>query len=89
MTTTVVRHDDWVVAWNTGRQSHTYLRDTDVSFDEQEILSVGDRYEGCHLAFEQDFQSGAGCFVGGEGRRGAFWADSKFVRIAQVPPVER
>ncbi|MED5572772.1 MAG: hypothetical protein VX955_01365 [Pseudomonadota bacterium] len=55
MTTTVVRHDDWVVAWNTGSQSHTYLRDTDVSFDEQEILSIGDRYEGCHLAFEQDF----------------------------------
>ncbi|MDP7392256.1 MAG: hypothetical protein QGH07_10505 [Alphaproteobacteria bacterium] len=72
MTTTVVRHDDWVVAWNTGSQSHTYLRDTDVSFDEQEILSVGDRYEGCHLAFEQDFQSGAGCFVGGKGRHGAF-----------------
>ena len=35
-------------------------------------LSVGDRYEGSHLAFEQDFQSGAGRFVGGEGRHGAF-----------------
>ena len=72
MTMNVVRHDDWVVAWDTGSQSHTYLRDTDVPFDKQEILSVGDRYEGRHLAFEQDFQSAAGRFVGGEGRHGAF-----------------
>ena len=72
MTTTVVRHDDWVVAWNTGSQSHTYLRDTDVSIDEQGILSVGDCYEDSHLAFEQDFQSGAGRFVGGAGRHVAF-----------------
>ncbi|MEC7649311.1 MAG: hypothetical protein VX340_03580 [Pseudomonadota bacterium] len=72
MTTTVVRHEDWGVAWDTESQSHTYLRDADVAFDEQGILSVGDRYEGSHHAFEQDFQSGAGRFVGGEGRHGAF-----------------
>ena len=72
MKTTAVRHDDWGVAWDTGSQSHTYLRDADVAFDEQGILSIGDRYEGIHLAFEQDFQSGAGRFVGGEGRHGAF-----------------
>ncbi|MBG04012.1 MAG: N-ethylammeline chlorohydrolase [Rhodospirillaceae bacterium] len=46
MTTTVVRRADWVVAWDEGSQSHTYLRDADVAFDEQGILSVGDRYEG-------------------------------------------
>ena len=56
MTTTVVRHEDRGVAWDTESQSHTYLRDADVAFDEQEILSVGDRYEGSHHAFEQDFQ---------------------------------
>ena len=57
MTTTVARHEDWGVAWDTESQSHTYLRDADVAFDEQGILSVGDRYEGSHHAFEQDFQS--------------------------------
>ena len=46
MTTTVVRRADWVVAWDEESQSHTYLRDADVAFDAQGILSVGGRYEG-------------------------------------------
>jgi 5-methylthioadenosine/S-adenosylhomocysteine deaminase len=39
--TTIIRNAAWVVAWDEGRKSHVYLRDTDVAFAGETIAAIG------------------------------------------------
>jgi len=43
---TVIRDAAWVVAWDTARQGHVYLRNCDVAFAGAEILQVGGAFDG-------------------------------------------
>ncbi|MEQ8500561.1 MAG: amidohydrolase family protein, partial [Sneathiellaceae bacterium] len=42
----VIRHADWLVAWDTGSQRHAYLRDADLAFQGDTIRFVGQGYDG-------------------------------------------
>lgn len=44
--TTVIRKADWAVAWDDERSTHVYLRDADVAFRGNQVISVGGRYDG-------------------------------------------
>ncbi|MBT6274986.1 MAG: amidohydrolase family protein, partial [Chromatiales bacterium] len=44
--TTVLRNIDWLVAWDTVKNTHVYRRHVDVAFAEGEITFVGERFEG-------------------------------------------
>lgn len=46
MATTVIRNADWVVAWDTAKARHHYLRDADVAFEDRTITFVGKTYDG-------------------------------------------
>jgi cytosine/adenosine deaminase-related metal-dependent hydrolase len=46
MSTTVVKHADWVIAWNETEGRHEYLRDGDVAFTGNRIAFVGSGYDG-------------------------------------------
>ena len=50
--------------------SDRYSAMTQWDYPEEEAIRR--EIEGSQPAFEQDFQSGAGLFIGGEGRHGAF-----------------
>ncbi len=43
--TTVIRAAAWAVVWEPG-SGHQYLSDVDIAFDHQQILYIGERYEG-------------------------------------------
>lgn len=44
--TTVIRNADWLVAWDKTQARHVYLRDADIAFRGNQIIHVGDRFEG-------------------------------------------
>ena len=46
MSTTVIKHADWVIAWNESQSRHEYLRDGDVVFAGDRITFVGRGYSG-------------------------------------------
>ena len=46
MTTTLIRRAAWVVAWDRAAGAHKYLRDADVAFADDRIVSVGPAYDG-------------------------------------------
>ncbi|MDG2483225.1 MAG: amidohydrolase family protein [Alphaproteobacteria bacterium] len=46
MTTTVIRHAAWLVAWDEPAGRHAYLRDADLAFTDDRIVHVGPDYEG-------------------------------------------
>lgn len=47
MAVTVIRDADWIIAWDSDRQRHRYLRGGDVAFDDNgAIVQVGGRFEG-------------------------------------------
>ena len=46
MSTTVVKHADWVIAWNETEGRHEYLRDGDDAFTGNRIAFVGRGYDG-------------------------------------------
>jgi len=43
---TVIRNADWLVAWDKAQARHVYLRDADIAFRGNQIVHVGDRFEG-------------------------------------------
>ena len=46
MSTTAIKHADWVIAWNESQGRHEYLRDGDVVFADDRISFVGSGYTG-------------------------------------------
>jgi len=46
MSTTVIRHAAWVVAWDRAQQRHVYLKDADVAFEGTQITHVGKGHAG-------------------------------------------
>ena len=46
MPVTVIRNAAWIVAYDADEDSHRYLQDADVAFDESGILQVGGQYDG-------------------------------------------
>ncbi len=44
--TTVIRHADWVIAWDPATERHRYLRDADVAFAEGRVVHVGPTFAG-------------------------------------------
>ncbi|ETX27468.1 amidohydrolase family protein [Roseivivax isoporae] len=46
MPVTVIRNAAWIVAYDAGTDSHTYLRDGDVAFDGDRIVQVGGTWDG-------------------------------------------
>ncbi len=44
--TTVIRNASWVVAYDAARDAHVYLKDTDVAFRGNELVTVGERHQG-------------------------------------------
>jgi 5-methylthioadenosine/S-adenosylhomocysteine deaminase len=46
MSTTAIKHADWIIAWNEAEGRHEYLRDGDVVFTDDRIGFVGRGYSG-------------------------------------------
>lgn len=46
MSTTRIRNAAWIIAWDSTESRHVYLRDADIVFSEDRILSVGGGYTG-------------------------------------------
>lgn len=46
MSTTAIKHADWVIGWNQAKGRHEYLRDGDVVFSDDRISFVGRDYGG-------------------------------------------
>src|SRR5215475_8828539 len=46
VTTTLIRHADWVTAWDEAAGQHRYRRDIDIAFSDGTIAFVGRNYEG-------------------------------------------
>lgn len=46
MTTTHFKKTDWIVAWDESAQSHSYIRNGDLVFSDNEITFVGKGYDG-------------------------------------------
>jgi len=46
MTTTLIRNADFVIAWDDGTKSHTYMPGADVAFEDGVIRFVGRNYDG-------------------------------------------
>ena len=41
MSTTLIRHADWVIAWDAGERCHVYRKGIDIAFNDAGITHVG------------------------------------------------